>query len=147
LPRSTEYADHPVVGVGGVVLLGDRAVLIRRGNPPRQGEWSIPGGKLELGETLAEGVRRELLEEIGLAVEVGDLIEAFERVFEDQQGRTRFHFVILDFLCQAISEGPVAGGDASELALVGESDLDRYGLDDAVQRILRKAFAMSRRRS
>lgn len=146
MPRSAEYAGHPMVGVGGVVLLGDRVVLIRRGNEPRKGEWSIPGGKLELGETLAEGVRREMREETGLDVEVGELIEAFERIYEDPQGLTRFHYVILDFFCRARSDRPLAGGDALELALAGENELNRYALNDAVLRVLRKAFAMSRAR-
>ena len=78
-----EYPDHPVVGVGGVVISGDRALLIRRGTEPLKGEWSIPGGTLEVGETLAEGVARELREETGLEVRVLDLIEAFERIFPD----------------------------------------------------------------
>ncbi|HVB33177.1 MAG TPA: NUDIX hydrolase [Patescibacteria group bacterium] len=139
-----EYPEHPVVGVGGVVLLGGQVVLIRRANEPRKGEWSIPGGKLELGETLAEGVRRELREETGLEVEVGQLIEAFERVYRDPDGSTRFHYVILDFLCRASSDRPAAGGDASELALAGEDELDRFALNEAVERILRKGFEMAR---
>lgn len=143
---SGEYPGHPVVGVGGVVLLGERVVLIRRANEPRKGEWSIPGGKLELGETLAEGVRRELREETGLDVEVGELIEAFERVYRDPDGKTRFHYVILDFFCRANSDRPAAGGDASELMLIREDELDRVVLNEAVQRVLRKAFAIARHR-
>lgn len=143
--RSSEYPEHPVVGVGGVVLLGNRVVLIRRANEPRKGEWSIPGGKLELGETLAEGVRRELREETGLEVEVGELIEAFERVYRDSDGRARFHYVILDFLCHARPGRPVAGGDAQDLALVDESELGGFALNEAVLRVVRKAFEASHR--
>src|SRR5713226_446532 len=106
-----EYPDRPVVGVGGVVISNGRALLIRRGSEPLKGQWSIPGGSLELGETIVEGVRRELHEETGLDVRVLELIEVFERIFPDQsavhaapgesaqpQGRTRpqYHFVILD---------------------------------------------------
>lgn len=141
---SREYPDHPVVGVGGVTLWGDRIVLIRRASEPRKGEWSIPGGKLELGETLGAGVRREVREETGLEVEVGGLIETFDRVIRDPDGRVRFHYVILDFFCRWRSGQAAAGGDASELALVGEDELDRFQLNDAVERVVRKAFALSR---
>lgn len=145
MSNSGEYPPAPLVGVGGVVIIDGRAVLIRRGNEPRKGEWSIPGGKLELGETLAEGVRREVREETGLEVEVGELIEAFERVFRDAEGRVRFHFVILDYYCRASSAAALAGGDALDVALVSESEFERYGLGGAVARVLRKAFAISRR--
>lgn len=139
-----EYPERPVVGVGGVVIANGRVVLIRRGNEPRKGEWSIPGGRLEVGETLTEGVRRELREETGLDVEVAELIEAFERIYRDPDGRVRYHYVILDYLCRASSVLPAAGGDALEVAVVGEADLGRYGLSGMVLRVVRKAFALSR---
>lgn len=145
MSNSGEYPPAPLVGVGGVVIIDGRAVLIRRGNEPRKGEWSIPGGKLELGETLAEGVRREVREETGLQVEVGELIEAFERVYRDAEGHVRFHFVILDFFCRASSTATLAGGDALEVALVSESEFERFELSEAVARVLHKAFGMSRR--
>lgn len=132
------------MGVGGVVIGEGGVVLIRRGNQPRRGEWSIPGGKLEVGETLADGVRRELREETGLEVEVAGLIEAFERVYRDPDGRVRFHYVILDYLCRASSAQPKAGGDALEAVWVAEEELDRYELEENVLRVLRKAFAMAR---
>jgi 8-oxo-dGTP diphosphatase len=144
MPNSREYPARPIVGVGGVVLLDNRVVLIRRANEPRKGQWSIPGGTLELGETLVEGVRRELLEEVGLEVEVGALIEAFERIYHDPDGRLLFHFVILDYLCRARSGTPTAGGDALEVALVADGELDRYALSETVTRVLRKAFEMAR---
>ncbi|MGA7914600.1 MAG: NUDIX domain-containing protein, partial [Candidatus Acidiferrales bacterium] len=97
-----EYPERPLVGVGGVVILEGQALLIKRGGPPLEGEWSIPGGMLELGETLDQGVRRELAEETGIEVHVLDLIEVFERVFLDDDGKTRYHFVILDYLCEAV---------------------------------------------
>lgn len=139
-----EYPQRPVVGVGGVVISNGQVALIRRANEPHKGQWSIPGGMLEVGETLGEGVRRELREETGLEVEVGELIEAFERVFRDADGRVRFHYVILDYLCRSASVRPVAGGDALEVAWVGEDELDRFALSETVLRVLRKAFAMAR---
>jgi 8-oxo-dGTP diphosphatase len=140
-----EYPTVPLVSVGGVVIFDGRVALIRRGNEPRKGEWSIPGGKLELGETLVEGVRREVREETGLDVEVVGLIESLERVFRDEEGRVRFHYVILDYLCRASSSNVCAGGDALDVALVSESEFERYELSEAVVRVLRKAFEMSRR--
>ena len=91
-----EYPERPVVGVGGVVIVEERTLLIRRGHPPLEGEWSIPGGTLEVGETLLDAVRRELLEETGIEVRVGELIEAFERIFPDGDGQPKCHFVIVD---------------------------------------------------
>ncbi len=92
-----------MVGVGGVVIADGRALLIRRGHPPLEGEWSIPGGTLEVGETLLDAVRRELAEETGIEVRVGELIEVFERIFPDGDGQPKYHFVIVDYLCEAIA--------------------------------------------
>lgn len=140
-----EYPTVPLVSVGGVVIVDGRVALIRRGNEPRKGEWSIPGGKLELGETLVEGVRREVREETGLDVEVVGLIEALERIYRDEQGRIRFHYVILDYLCRTGSPNLRVGGDALDVALVSENEFERYELTEGVVRVLRKAFEMDRR--
>src|SRR6202790_4921725 len=108
MASSREYPQRPMVGVGGVIIVQGRALLIRRGSEPLLGEWSIPGGMLELGETLEEGVARELLEETGLTVRVIELIEVFDRIVytadgegagDDNLGRPRFHYVIVDYLC------------------------------------------------
>jgi 8-oxo-dGTP diphosphatase len=139
-----EYPERPVVGVGGIVIQHGRALLIRRSGEPLAGRWSIPGGTLELGETIAEGVRRELREETGLEVRVGELLEAFERIFPGEADRPQYHFVILDYLCEAIGGAPRPGGDASEIAFVAEKDLARYALSPAVTRVLRKAFAIAK---
>jgi len=147
-----EYPDQPMVGIGGVVISLGRALLIRRGSEPLKGEWSIPGGRLELGETLAEGVRRELQEETGLDVRVLELIEIFERIFPEPEGprrssRPRYHFVIVDYLCEAVEGEPRPGGDVTDIAFAGEEDLPRYNLTPAATRVLRKAFAMARARA
>lgn len=145
-----EYPDRPIVGVGGVVISGGRALLIRRGSEPLKGEWSIPGGTLEVGETLAEGVGRELREETGLEVKILELIEVFERIFPDNQGRTgrpQYHFVILDYLCEVVSGEPRPGGDVTNIAFAGEDELERYHLTPAATRVLRKAFALARGRA
>ncbi|MGB2887453.1 MAG: NUDIX hydrolase [Candidatus Acidiferrales bacterium] len=143
MPRKREYPDRPVVGVGGVVIENGRALLIRRGHPPLEGEWSIPGGALEIGETIAEGVRRELAEETGLEVRVLDLIEVFERIFPDGSGRPQYHFVILDYLCERVSGEPRPGGDAHDTAWAREGELPQFSLTPAATRVLEKAFFMA----
>jgi 8-oxo-dGTP diphosphatase len=139
-----EYPERPIVGVGGVVIAGGRALLIKRGHPPLEGEWSIPGGTLEVGETLLEGVRRELAEETGIEVRVLDLIEVFERVFRDEAGKPRYHFVILDYLCEVASGKARAGSDVTDVAWALEEDLEKYSLTPTAARVIRRAFEMSR---
>ncbi|MGC1684193.1 MAG: NUDIX hydrolase [Candidatus Acidiferrales bacterium] len=138
-----EYPDRPVVGIGGVVIHDGCVLLIRRDNPPLQGEWSIPGGTLELGESILEGIRRELQEETGIEVRVLGLIEVFDRIFRDSAGRIQYHFVIVDHLCELISGTARASSDVSDTAWVQENDLQRYSLSEAATRVVRKAFALA----
>jgi ADP-ribose pyrophosphatase YjhB (NUDIX family) len=147
-----EYPDKPVVGIGGVVIENDHALLIRRGTEPLMGQWSIPGGTLELGESLQAGVARELLEETGLQVRVLELIEVFDRIFPAEDSgsgsvsRPRYHYVIVDFLCERISGEPCAGSDVTDVAYVKEEDLSHYQLTETATRVLRAAFVMDRQR-
>ena len=144
-----------MVGVGGVVVDEERALLIRRGGPPLQGEWSIPGGLLEVGETIEQGIVRELAEETGLEVQVVELIEVFERIFPappnadgtpGDPARPQYHFVILDYLCEIRGGTLSAGSDALEIAWAREEELVNFDVTVAVSRVLRKAFAMARER-
>lgn len=144
--RSREYPERPIVGVGGVVIAEGRTLLIRRGNPPLEGQWSIPGGTLEVGETLAEGVRRELAEETGVNVRVLDLIEVFERISPDAEGRPKYHFVIADYLCEAVDGEARAGSDVTDVAWCGEAELKGYALTATATRVILKAFQMARER-
>jgi len=134
------------VGVGGVVIENDRALLIRRGSAPLKGEWSIPGGMLETGETIVQGVQRELLEETAIEVEVLDLIEVFERISTDDAGRPQYHFVILDYLCEFIGGTARAGSDVTDTAWVLESELENYSLAPTATRVIQKAFRLARER-
>ncbi len=148
-----EYPDRPVVGVGGVVIENGRAVLIKRGSEPLLGQWSIPGGTLEIGETLQEGVARELLEETGLAVEVLDMIEVFDRIFpepgsgrEENAARPKYHYVIVDYLCERLGGEAQAGSDVTDIAYAAEDELEKFHLTSTALRVLRRAFAMHRER-
>ena len=143
---SREYPERPVVGVGGVVIADGQALLIRRGHPPLEGEWSIPGGKLEVGETLVDAVRRELAEETGIEVRVGDLIEVFERIFPDGKGQPKYHYVIVDYLCEVIGGAARAGSDVTDVAWVEESELQKYSLTPTATRVIQKAFQMAGKR-
>jgi len=109
-----EYPDRPLVGVGAIIVDGDRVVLIRRGKQPLLGEWSIPGGVLELGETVRQAVEREALEETGLVVRATELLGVFDRIVPDDNQRTIYHYVLVDFLCERISGELNASGDAAE---------------------------------
>jgi ADP-ribose pyrophosphatase YjhB (NUDIX family) len=146
LTGTREYPDRPLVGVGGVVIAGGRTLLIRRGSAPLLGQWSIPGGMLELSESIAEGVRRELAEETGLEVRVGDLIEVFERIVPGEDGRTRYHFVILDYLCEMVSGVARAGSDVTDVAWAREDELEKYALTAIATRVIQRAFEMAQSR-
>src|SRR5580765_4671781 len=152
-----EYPERPIVGVGGVVIENGRALLIRRGTEPLLGQWSIPGGTLELGETLAEGTARELKEETGLDVDVLELIEVFERInfghgadeswtTQEERRRPRFHFVIVDFLCERTAGSPIAGGDVTDVAWAAEDELDKFAMTPTATRVICKAFSLARLR-
>jgi mutator protein MutT len=129
-----------------VVIQNDRALLIRRGSAPLEGEWSIPGGMLEIGETILEGVQRELLEETAVEVRVFDLIEVFERVTRDDEGRLKYHFVILDYLCEAVRGEAQAGSDVTDVAWARETELNGYSLTPTATRVIQKAFEIARGR-
>ena len=135
------------MGVGGVVTRDGRALIIRRGQEPRRGEWSLPGGLVELGERLIDAVRREIAEETGLTVEVGAMVETFDRVHRDPEGGVRFHFVIVDYLCIAPDGTAVAGSDAEAVAWVTGEELDAYGVNPHAAAVIRKGLAMAAARS
>lgn len=143
MKESREYPARPIVGVGGVVIRDGHVLLIRRARPPLQGEWSIPGGGLDVGETIAQGVRRELIEETGIDVRVLDHIETFERIMLDDAGKVQYHYVILDYLCEPTGGELRAGGDVSDAAWVGKQQLANYKLRETALRVITKAFAMS----
>jgi 8-oxo-dGTP diphosphatase len=141
-----EYPERPVLGVGGVVISQGLALLVRRANPPLQGEWSIPGGMLEVGETVVEGVRRELAEETGIEVSVHSVIEVFERISLDAAGKAAYHYVVLDYHCEVVRGEARPGSDVTEVAWVPEANLEEYSLTPSAAQVVRKAFQIARER-
>ena len=139
-----EYPAHPVVGVGAVVVRDGKALIVKRAHEPRKGEWSLPGGLLELGESLPDAVRREIKEETGLDIEVGPMIETFDRVHHDDQGKIRYHFVIIDFVCWAKSGEAVPGSDADGVAWVAAEEIDEYQVNAHASAVILKGLAVVR---
>lgn len=137
---SREYPDRPLVGVGGVILDGEKVVLVRRGREPLRGEWSLPGGLVEVGEGLADAVRREIAEETGLSVRVEGVVKVLDRITRDEQKRVRFHYVLVDFLCRVEGGALGAASDVSEARWVRRRDLTKYALRPATVRVIEKAF-------
>ena len=135
-----EYPDSPLVGVGAIIVEGDRVVLVKRGHPPLAGEWSIPGGVLEVGETLREAAVREAMEETGLTVEPGELLGVFDRVLRDSDGRTRYHYVLIDFLCRRISGEPHAAGDAEEAKWFTRDEARKLPLAKDTAEVIERGF-------
>lgn len=134
-----EFPDRPVVGVGGVVVHRNRVLLIRRRGEPLKGEWSIPGGVLELGEELAEGVRRELKEETGLEVEPLEVLVVFDRIMREGR-RVRFHFVIVDYACRLKRGRLEPASDVLDARWVRREDLPKYHLTPLATSVILQAF-------
>lgn len=125
---------RPAVGV--VVLRGANVLLIRRKNPPRQGQWSIPGGKQETGETIRQTAVREVREETGMEITLGPLLDVIDGIFHDEDGTLTHHMTLIDFVAEAKPGEPIAGDDASEARFVPIADLRWYGLWAQTERII-----------
>jgi 8-oxo-dGTP diphosphatase len=140
---SRSYPERPIVGVGAVILVDGKVVLIKRRFEPLAGQWSLPGGTLEVGESLEAGTAREILEETGLVVEVGPVIEVFDRILFDSDKRVRYHFVLIDYLCRPTGGTLCHGSDVDDAVLADPSDLERYRLTPKATAIINRALAMA----
>jgi len=136
------YPSLPVVGVGAVIVRQGEVLIVRRANPPLQGEWSIPGGALELGEKLRDGVAREVREETGLEVEAGPVLDVFDSIFPDSDGRPQYHYVLIDYLCHLRSGTLGAASDASEARWARAEELDGLGMKQVTIEVIRKGLAI-----
>jgi 8-oxo-dGTP diphosphatase len=161
-----EFPSQPLVGAGAVVVDGDgRVLLVRRARPPLQGHWSLPGGLIELGETLLEGVQREVAEETGLIVEPQAVVEVVDRIYYEEGPemrnsgsetgseapelpRVRYHYVIVDYWCRVQGGVLQPSSDASEVAWVTRAewnDLNLYSLETITVQVIEKGWQMARR--
>ncbi len=136
-----EYPESPLVGVGAVIVQDQRVLLVRRGQPPLLGEWSLPGGVLECGETLREAVAREAREETGLLVEPGEMLGVYERVIRDDERRVRYHYVLIDFLCRPVGGDLKAGSDAADVRWFTRDELPALNLAHDANNVVRKGLA------
>jgi ADP-ribose pyrophosphatase YjhB (NUDIX family) len=142
MPENIErtYPDRPIVGVGAVVVCDSRVLVVRRATEPLKGEWSVPGGMLELGEKLKDGIVREVLEETGVVVEPTEVLDVFDSIFADPDGRTRYHYVLIDYLCRVVSGDAIAATDVSEVRWVSASELDSLKMRDVTATVIRKGL-------
>jgi ADP-ribose pyrophosphatase len=134
----SEYPDSPHVAIGGVVFKDGGVLLVRRAKPPAFGEWAIPGGSVELGETLKQAVEREVLEETGIMVRAGEICYTFEAVKRDDKGRVQFHYVIIDLIAEYLSGEPIPASDATEAAWLTSSDLADRPVNVSTLELLRR---------
>jgi ADP-ribose pyrophosphatase YjhB (NUDIX family) len=141
---SREYPDRPVVGVGAIVWRGERVLLIRRGRPPRLGQWSLPGGAQQLGETLEAAIRREVREETGLELASVTFLTTVDLIDRDAEGLVRYHYTLLDFTADAAGGDPIAGDDAADVAWFEPGELVGLGLWSETVRVIEAARAQRR---
>lgn len=139
---SRRYPERPILGIGALIFDDDgRILLVQRGGEPLKGWWSLPGGVLETGETVADGVRREIREETGLSVEPLELLTVFERIMPDAEGRPEYHYVLLDYICRVTGGTPCAADDCAALRWVPEAELAAVEpLTEGTLAVIRKAY-------
>lgn len=140
VPR--RYPSAPLVGVGVAIYNAQgQLLLIQRGRPPGKGTWGLPGGLLDVGEKLVAAATREVMEELGVTVAVGNLVTTFESIYRDPEGKVEYHYVVLEYWAHYLSGTPVAQDDAAAVAWVDETDLGNYGLTPRQLEILKETFA------
>lgn len=137
---SREYPSRPICGVGVVVRKDDAVLLIQRGREPRLGEWTVPGGAVELGESLRDAARREIREECGIEIELAEVVEAFEWLSRDDAGKLKYHYIIVDFVGTYAAGILRAGDDVMDARWVTPGELGKYALHDKTREVITKAL-------
>jgi ADP-ribose pyrophosphatase YjhB (NUDIX family) len=138
-----DYPDRPLVGVGAVIVQDHRAVIVQRSTEPLKGQWSIPGGALEIGETLRQCAAREALEETGLQVEAVDVLDVFDSIYADPDGRARYHYVLIDFFCRITGGELRAGGDAAQARWITREELAGFPIAETARKVIGMALEKS----
>lgn len=138
---SREYPSFPIPGVGVICFKADTVLLIRRGKAPRLGEWSIPGGAVEVGETVRDAARREFGEECGGEIELRELVDVVDLVQRDEQGRVRFHYALIDFWAEWLAGELHPAGDVTDARWVAPAELGSYGLPSSTRAVIDQAIA------
>ena len=140
MKNDRRYPSRPILGVGAIILDRDRVLLVKRGKPPLEGYWSLPGGALEVGETLEAGIRREVLEETGLEIQTRGVVEIFERIMLDASGKPEYHYVLIDYLCRATGGVLCAASDCARTEWVPRRRLGEYNITAGTPPVIEKAF-------
>jgi ADP-ribose pyrophosphatase YjhB (NUDIX family) len=135
-----EYPDRPIVGVGAVIIQDGKALLVKRGQEPGYGKWSIPGGAVKVGERLSHAIEREVLEETGLVVKAGEVVKIYEPVIKDDAGRVRYHYVLIDFICHPVSGEISPASDILDAELVSPAELEQYDLPPVTLALIQKCL-------
>ena len=133
-----EYPKHPIVGVGAIIIRNGRILIVKRKSEPGKGKWSVPGGLVELGETVGQAVVREVKEECGLDVEVDSLIDVVDSLTKDERGDIKYHFVILDFFVKLKGGKLKPGDDAEEVKWVPLKEVEKYDLTKTFREFLKR---------
>lgn len=140
MPDNRRYPQRPILGVGALIFQRDKILLVERGHEPLKGYWSLPGGVLETGETLAEGVCREVREETGLDVEPLGVLEIFERIIRDASGAPEYHYVLVDYVCRVLGGKLRAADDVSRVEWVPHRLLATYKITEGTLPVIEKGF-------
>jgi ADP-ribose pyrophosphatase YjhB (NUDIX family) len=135
------YPNHPLLGVGAIVLQGNHVLLVERDREPLKGQWSLPGGLVEAGELLIDAARREVKEETGLEVEPLSVVEIFERILRDEEGRLEYHYVLVDYLCRVVGGKLCAASDARRALWVARQELPEYRITEGTLAVIEKVLA------
>jgi len=135
-----EYPEHPIVGVSAVIFVDKSVLLVLRKQEPARGKWSLPGGAVELGESILEALARELQEELSIKIAVGGLVGVFDKIFHDHQNQVQYHYVVVDYWGWLVEGHPTPASDVSEVLLVPLDELEEFDVDQELKETIRKAY-------
>ncbi|UCF55791.1 MAG: NUDIX hydrolase [Deltaproteobacteria bacterium] len=137
-----EYPEHPIIAVGGIIFHGQSVLLVKRNREPGKGQWSLPGGAVELGETLKEALKREISEEVSIKIEIGGLVRLLDRIIEDPENRIRFHYVIADYWGWKVSGQSHPASDISDARFVPLKEIQKMEIHEEVEKTILMAVKM-----